>query len=147
MKFIDNPHKDFYKKYEEDYCKNENGAISKARRAAFYLLGMTEVTRMNIHKVLEFQESNIGHQGNELIEFINSLESRADKSLVRLAVNLLDSSTVQDYYITKPNDISIMNISDMRENLREYSVDKIFVNGLDKSYTEYFIEALKLKFL
>lgn len=145
MKFIDNDHKAFYQKYENDYCKDKYEEIIRARKAAFYLLGIREGIRNNIDKILEFQGNNIAHEGNKLTDYLKTLNIE-DQCIVRLAVNLLDRSRVLNNYPTFEHDFTIRNFREFHENEEQYSVDFIFRNAYHAGIIDYFIEAIKLKY-
>lgn len=66
--------------------------------------------------ILEFGNYGfIGHEGDKLTDFINTL-SNGDKRLVRLAVNLLDGSTVLDFYPTSDIEVFPQELLDLIQN-------------------------------
>ncbi len=145
MKFFDSDHEKFYSDYVSKYCHDKEDEILRARQASFYLLGMKKQIRENIDEILDIQGNNIGHEGNKLTDFLNVLLAQ-DQAIVRLAVNLLDSSRVLDTYPISQSDFQNIDFIKYRNNEEMYSVDYLFRNAYEADNVEYFIEAIKLKY-
>ena len=114
MIFYNSEHEDFY--YEKLQLLSGKDVY---RESLFYVLGLTEETRNNFHKIYDVKEKQI------ILEVFNDAwQTSTTLIITRLAFNLYNG------YIGE-------NDEDNKETAVNYAVDNIFLNGENVSQQRF----------
>ena len=120
MIFYNSEHEDFY--YEKLQLLSGKDVY---RESLFYVLGLTEETRNNFHKIYDVKEKQIN-----LEVFNDAWQTSTTLIITRLAFNLYNGYVGESERETE-------------EKASKYSVDNIFCR---KEFAPYFYEAIRIRF-